>query len=321
MRIMKKRNLLLGILIILTFKIYSQDIEIALDEPIELTSFEQFFKKDNSLVPLDTLNYSMNKSFSPDKSQYLKNFRKEKKYHLMTYDDSFIIEVPYTSLYDKIVWLQNCLIVVGTNPESPRNSSIYLISFNDKKLSTFNVKGIFGYMGHSDSLCYFYSFTDSIYLGDHIIPNKNTIFSINEKGLLLTNIKKRDDNNKKIITYYNESFSVVMEKDSSSNWNYNFYHYGLKWTFNKPIIFFQDNDVYYRNGITYVIINTKAIYRFDKNSVTKIADCDTLSIRQFMVDNNYLIYSLNYDSQKPPLGIFNLETKETFHPIILQKKD
>ena len=65
-------------------------------------------------------------------------------------------------------------------------------------------------------------------------------------------------------------------------------------------------------------IKSKVIYRFDKNNVTKVVDCDTMRIEHFMIENNHLIYSTYFEYQKPPLGILNIETKQTYYPTIIK---
>ena len=315
---MKKKNLVLGILIIVAIKVYSQDIAIDINTPLELTHFKQIFKKYNPDIPLDTLNYSDSKSYSNDKSLYLKYIPEQIKYRLMTYDDKYITSIPYTSVYDKIIWLKNC-VVVENSVQDFNYPVIYMVDLKSGDLSFYQGKGWLSYIGHSDSICYFYSQKDSISIGDFLVPDEYTIFSINEKGLMITDKKEREDDNKIVRKYYNESFSLVINEDSSGKSSYNFHYFDSVWTYNEPVVYFDDRNVYHRNGDIYVRINTKAIYRFDKNNVTEVLDCDTLSIDQFMIENNHLIYSLNYDYRKPPLGILNLQTKQTLHPFIKQE--
>lgn len=316
---MKKEKLFLSLLFIVAIKVYSQDVEIDLHTPLELTGFEQFFKEDSSTFPLDKLNYHTNKSFSYDRSVYLHFLPNENKHRLMTKDHKLIVEIPNASIYDRIIWLQNCVVIknrinIDTPPE------LYLINLNTEKLTIYKTKGRFYYIGHSDSLCYFYAAMDSSYIGDLFVPDENSIVSVNEKGLSLSNKKERDDENKKIYLYYNESFSIIFEKDITGKSYHNFHYFDSIWTYKEPIHYFNEQDVYHRNGEIYVNINSKVIYRFDKNNVTKVVDCDTLSIDQFMIEKNHLIYSINFHYQKPPLGILNLETKQTHYPVILQKK-
>ncbi len=312
------KNLLLGILLIGTINAYSQEISIDMDVSLDLDHFEKFFKEDNPMVPLDTLIYHENKSFSPDKSLYIQTFPYEYKHLLMTNKGRYITKVPYTSFYDKIIWLKNCVVVDG------RDNNIYLIDFKDYKRSAYYVKGGYSFIGNSDSLSYFYSFNDSTYVGDYLIPIEHTIFSINEKGINLTNKKEREDDNKIIRKYYNESFSFVKNKDTSGAFTYNFHYPDSIWTYDKPINFFNEWNVYHRNGSNYVEIiadNPMGIFRFDKNNVTPVIKCDTLNIKNFMVENDFLIYTINFHYQKPPLYLINIKTNETYHPVVIQKRD
>lgn len=318
MHIMKKEILFLSILIILTSKTYSQDI--AMDESLELANFEQFFKKDNPSVPLDTLYYSNNKNFSLDKSFYIQSILRDKKHRLMTYDDKFIAEIPNASIYDQIIWLRNCVLIKSRINESPPYE-LNLINLSTGKLMTYTTKERFYYKGNSDSSCYYYSSQDSSYFGDLFVHEEYSIVEINEKGIRLTNVKEREDDNKIIRKYYADSFSFVMNKNTTGKYTYNFHYFDSIWSYNEPIEYFDEKNVYHHNGAYYVKINSKAIYRFDNNNVTKIVDCDTMRIDQFMIENNHLIYSTYYDYQKPLLGIMNLDTRQMYYPTIIKHKD
>jgi len=313
-----KRAILSGIFIVVAVKLFSQDI--AVDESLELSHFENFFKKENPAVPSDTLIYSNNRTYSYDRNFYIRRIRGEKKYSLMTYDDKLIAEIPFGSVYDKIMWLQNC-VVVNSDIEDFDHCVIYVVSLKDGKLSAYRANGRYYYIGHSDSLCYFYSSVNSVYLGDFFIPEEGTIFSINETGITLTDKKERDAEGKIITRYYNGSFSLVLKLDAPGKSSYSFHYYDSIWPCNEPISYFDGQDVYTRDGVNYVKVNSKAIYRFDKKNVTKLIDCDTLSIDQFMIENNHLIYTISYDYRKPPLGILNLDTRETRYPAISSKQD
>ena len=313
-----KRTILSGILVAVAMNLYSQDIEIDVNTPLELSHFEQFFKKDNPSVPLDTLIYSNTRSYSYDKRYYIQRVPGEEKYRVMTYDDKLITEIPFGSVYDKIIWLENCL-VVNSDKEDFNHCVIYLVNLKDGKLSAYRANGRYYYIGHSDSLCYFYSSMKSVSLGNFFIPEEGTIFSIDERGLTLTDKKEREAEDKIIRKYYNGPFSLVINKDASGKSSYSFHYFDSIWTYNEPVIYFYDQDVFPCNGVYYVYVNSTAIYRFDKESVTKVIDCDTLSIDQFMIENNHLIYSISYDYRKPPLYIMDLETKETQSPVIITK--
>jgi hypothetical protein len=313
-----KRTILSVIFIVVAMNLFSQDIEIDSYTPLELSHFEHFFRKDNPSVPLDTLIYSNTRSYSCDKNYYIQRIPGEKKYRVMTSNDKFITEIPFGSVYDKIIWLQNCLVVNGDN-EDFNHRIIYVVNLKEGKLFTYKAKGRYYYIGHSDSLCYFYSSMKSVTLGDFFFPEEGTIFSVSERGLTLTDKKEREAEDKIIRKYYNGPFSLVINKDASGKFSYSFHYYDSIWTYNEPVNYFDDQDVFPCNGAFYVNVNSTAIYRFDKENVTKVMDCDTLSIDQFMVENNHLIYSINYDYSKPPLYIMDLDSKETRSPVIFKK--
>ena len=316
-----RRKLSLIILfLIIAIQSHSQDFTVSETRIVDLTHLEQVFKGDGSAAPLDTVIYHHNKSFSPDKRVYIQSFLNESKYRVMTKENKLIAEIPYTSVYDRIIWLKNVLVVHHTDLMYP-NDVLYVIDLADETLTTYITNGFISYEGNSDTVCYFGSVKDSCYVGDLLIPEELTIFAINEKGPGLTGVKSRDEDFKVIRRYYNEYFSFVIEKDSTGKSSCNFYYYDSVWTYNEPLEYFEYSDVYQHNGVSYVKFYRGDLYQFDRNHVNKIINCDSLYIEQFMIENNYLIYGNDFNYEKPSLGIINLETKEIHYPAIIQKSD
>ena len=315
---MKKRTIVFGIVCMICTQAFSQFDMIEVDNSLELTQVSRVFKKDNPTEPLDTVYYSSSKTYSDNKKFYLELVPEEFQYKLMTCDDRFIANVPYTSFYDKIIWLQNC-VVIENDVKDFKNPVIYVVNLKHGKLVTYSVTGGISYIGQSENHCYFSTAKDSVSIGKYFIPKEGTIFSINEKGPARTNAKEREDKDNNIRLYYDKSFSVVREKNSEGVYSCNFHYFDSVWTCPEPIDYFDKQNVHHSHGAIYVKINSNCIYRFDANSVTKVVDCDTLSIKQFAIENNYLIYSMYYSYQKPQFGMLNLETMQTLNPILIKK--
>jgi len=335
------RNLIIGLFILVSTNSVGQDYQVFfVNMPLDLSGFEDFIDNEKS-TPLKKINYYQNRKYSNDFHYYLESTELENVIYLKNKNGDLIKEINGASIKDIIIWLDKCVIIDRFYKEP--NKKI-LIDLQTGRQTIYKTTEKFRYTGQSDTLCYFYSIDDYSYFDSLFLKSRYSIVSLNENGALIeynnptvisremgkSNITGKDEwkytysDSVITFTYYNKQvssgYASGYENIGHRMAQRYFRNYDSAWIYPDRVDYFDmEKNVWYQDGMSYALINDKAIYRFGDYNVTKIIDCEDLAIQNFRIEDNFLIFTSKSSQKNRPIGILDLDTKKTYYPKVTKK--
>ena len=304
---------------------------IILPGHLDLSHFESFLNKSET-NPLSEIEYFQNRIYSNNRNYYVSNSSTDKVLYLKDKNGEIIQKIEGASLDDNIIWLSGCVIIDRFLNEPNKKILINLIT---GKQVIYNTTDKFIYVGQSDTLCYFYSIGDYSNFDTLFLKSRQSVVSLNENGAAIeynnptvlsrewgkSNYSGSEEwiysYSDSMITfdYYNRELSSGFQSFGSVDATRYFKNYDSIWPYPENVAtIYMDRDVFYHNGFTFALLNNKAIYRFGDHEVIKILDCADLNIRNFLIENQFLIFTSKDEMKDKLVGIMNMNTRELKFP-------